>query len=169
MKTDRFDVVPLLPQWGKWAYNLERASGPDGYLRAPGPDYRYEDLWRGAYPFAVIAGGQPRVLLTVYSWNRCNRTVHLAATSEPAVRRTGITIWATAVLLHELFTNWNQRIVYLEANSQSERQFRSLIGTLFDEQARLPGYYQHPAGALDKVILALPRNRWLQDWAQRLS
>lgn len=140
-------------------------SGPRYRYRGatPGPRQFEADLWAGVLAqFAICRLDDPTPigLVTAYNASLNDGHAHVAVCLDASVQGRGWPLEAVGIFIEHLFRCFELRKLYAQVSDLNRNRFRSALGNLLVEEARLADYDFFDGAYFDSVIYALWRSRW---------
>jgi hypothetical protein len=129
----------------------------------PGPAQLHHDLWAGVLAQFVICRRNdptPVGLVSAFNANLFDGHAHLGVCLDPTVHRRGWPLEAVGLFVEHLFQCFELRKLYAQLGESTSSCFRSAIGDLLVEEARLRDHHYYAGRYEDSVIYALWRSRW---------
>lgn len=132
----------------------------------PGPEAWAGTLWAAVLAqFIVVPVGEPAQALGMVSLHDVdlrNRTGHFSASTFLPATPSPAFLMGAALFVDYIFSYWNLRKLYLEVVEFNLPQFASEVGRTVEIEARLRDFVYFNGRYWDKLILAITRERWME-------
>lgn len=105
--------------------------------------------------------GDPIGYMFAFNADFRNGICHIAAVVDHTMRRRSWPLEGAKLFIDYLFTVFPFRKLYGEVLEPNLQSFRSVLGSTLREEGRLRSHEFHAGGYLDKIIVALWRDDWV--------
>lgn len=135
----------------------------------PSPDAWASGLWADVLAQFMVVGIQnnkPIGRVVLYHPSFQDRYAYFAAMRFNLQERSPLMILGISLFLRYVFTNWDFEKLYMEVPEYNYEQFASGLGRFFEIEGRLRGHLRTGARSWDQLILALYREKAIENGAR---
>jgi hypothetical protein len=133
----------------------------------PGPQEWTQSFWRGVLAqFVVVPArgeGSPLGVVAAYQANFQDGHAYLAAARFDGDTRSPLMIFGVAAFIEYVFTCWDFRKLYMDVPEYNYAQLANGSQRFFAMEGRLRAHSYFAGRHWDQLILAIHRERWLQE------
>lgn len=137
----------------------------------PGPDRAHQSMWQNVLAqFLVVStvSETPIGIVAAYQPNFQDGHAHIAA-ARFDTRRSPLMILGHTLFLNYVFTCWDFHKLYMKMPEYNFPQIRTGLNRSFEIEGRLREHYYYGGRRWDELVLAIYRDKWMNDARRRLS